>query len=116
VVINKPQKPDYSAPKAYRSIALMECVGKLLEKIVAKRINNDIERFNLLPMTQFGSRPHHSTIDAVATLVHKIQRTRATGHVGALLLFDISGFFDNINLGRAIQILRNKGFPANVCA
>jgi len=40
---------------------------------------------------------------------------RATGHAGALLLFDISGFFDNINPGRAIHILRNKGFPANVC-
>ena len=67
-------------------------------------------------MTQFGSRPHHSTIDAVATLVHKIQGTRATGHAGALLLFDISGFFDNINPGQVVQILRNKGFPANVCA
>jgi len=55
VVINKPQKPDYSVPKAYWPIALMECVGKLLEKIVTKRINADIERFNLLPMTQFGS-------------------------------------------------------------
>jgi hypothetical protein len=72
VVINKPQKPDYSIPKVYRPIALMECVGKLLEKIITKRINANIERFNLLPMTQFGSRPHHSTIDAVATLVHKI--------------------------------------------
>jgi hypothetical protein len=40
---------------------------------------------------------------------------RATGHAGALLLFDISGFFDNINPGRAIHILHNKGFPTNVC-
>jgi hypothetical protein len=82
---------------------------------MAKRINADIERFNLLPMSQFGSRPHHSTIDAMATLVHKIQGMRATGHAGALLLFDISGFFDNINPGQAIQILHNKGFPTNVC-
>jgi hypothetical protein len=72
VIINKPQKPDYSVPKAYRPIALMECIGKLLEKIVAKWINNDIERYHLLPMSQFGSWPHHSTIDAVATLIYKI--------------------------------------------
>jgi Reverse transcriptase (RNA-dependent DNA polymerase) len=93
----------------------MECVRKLLEKIMAKCINNDIEHFHLLPITQFGSRLHHSTIDMVATLVHKIQSTCATGHVGALLLFDISGFFDNINPGHMVQILHNKGFPTNVC-
>jgi hypothetical protein len=51
VVINKPQKPDYSVPKVYQPIALMECIGKLLEKIVAKHINADIECFNLLPMS-----------------------------------------------------------------
>ena len=115
VVINKPQKPDYSVPKAYQPIVLMECIGKLLEKIVAKRINADIERFNLLLMSQFGSRPHHSTINTMATLIYKIQGMRATGHASALLLFDISGFFNNINLGRAIHILCNKGFPTNIC-
>jgi hypothetical protein len=35
--------------------------------------------------------------------------------VGALLLFDISGFFDNINPTRAIQIFRDKGFPSGMC-
>jgi hypothetical protein len=35
--------------------------------------------------------------------------------VGALLLFDISGFFDNINPKQVTQILQNKGFPANIC-
>jgi hypothetical protein len=48
-------------------------------------------------MTQFGSRPHHNTVDAVATLVHRIQATRATNNARALLLFDISGFFDNLD-------------------
>jgi hypothetical protein len=96
-MINKPQKPDYTIPKAYCPIALLECAGKLLEKIIAKCINTDIEQYNLLPMTQFGSRPKHNAIDAVANLVHKIQSTVATSHVGALLLFDISGFFDNVN-------------------
>jgi len=31
------------------------------------------------------------------------------------LLFDISGFFDNINANCAIQIFRDKGFPTNLC-
>ena len=114
VILNKPNKPDYSVPKAYRPIALMECMGKVFERIVAKRVNNDIEAHGLLSMSQFGSRPAHCTVDAVATLVHRIQATRATNNAGALLLFDISGFFDNVNLERVAHILGNLRFPENV--
>ena len=35
--------------------------------------------------------------------------------MGALILFDILGFFDNINPERVAQILRIKGFPENIC-
>jgi hypothetical protein len=76
IILNKPNKPDYSLPKAYQPITLMECMGKVLKQIVAKRINHNIEQFSLLSMSQFGSCPAHSTIDAVATLVHRIQATR----------------------------------------
>jgi hypothetical protein len=36
--------------------------------------------------------------------------------VGALLLFDISGFFDNVNPLCTTEILQNKGFPPSICA
>jgi hypothetical protein len=115
-MINKLQKPDYTIPKAYWPIALLECTGKLLEKIVAKHINADIEHHDLLPMTQFRFQPNHNATDAVASLIHKIQGTIATGHARALLLFDISGFFDNVNPSYATVILWNKGFPPSICA
>jgi hypothetical protein len=115
VMINKPQKLDYTVSKAYHPIALLECTGKLLEKIITKHINANIEQYDLLPMTQFRSRPKRNTINAITSLVHKIQGTIATGHARALLLFDISGFFDNVNLLRATEILWNKGFPPSVC-
>jgi hypothetical protein len=115
VVINKLDKPNYSLPKAYHPISLLECTGKLLEKVIAKWFNWDIEAHHLIPMTQFRSHPHHNVVDAVATLVHHIQATCATGTVGTLLLFDISGFFNNINPARATHTLHNLGFPPNVC-
>ncbi|KAG7443207.1 uncharacterized protein BT62DRAFT_877834, partial [Guyanagaster necrorhizus] len=31
VALRKPNKPDYSNPRAYRLIALPECLGKILE-------------------------------------------------------------------------------------
>ena len=98
VILNKLNKPNYSQAKAYHLISLLECTRKLLEKIIAKRINHNIEAANLLPMTQFGSCPHHMAINAVATLIHHIQATRATDNMGALLLFNILGFFNNINV------------------
>jgi hypothetical protein len=50
------------------------------------------------------------------TLVHQIQATHEANHTGALLLFDISGFFDHINPDCTTQLFRNKGFPPEVCA
>ena len=34
-ILKKPGKPDYSAPKAYRVISLLNCLGKLSERILA---------------------------------------------------------------------------------
>jgi len=40
----------------------------------------------------------HSAPDAALALVHNIQASRRSGHVGVLILFDVQGFFDNINI------------------
>jgi hypothetical protein len=42
VAIPKPDKPDYSLPKAHRPISLLETMSKLLEKAIAKRMQHDI--------------------------------------------------------------------------
>ena len=49
VIIPKPNKSSYSIPKAYCPIQLLECLGKLLEKIVAKRLMFDCSRYDLIP-------------------------------------------------------------------
>jgi hypothetical protein len=72
MILNKPNKLDYSLTKAYHPISLLECTTKLLEKIVAKRVNTDIISSNLLSMSQFGSCLHHNAINAVATLIYCI--------------------------------------------
>jgi hypothetical protein len=54
-VVLKPGKDDYSLPKCYCPVALLECVGKLLEKIVARHLTHDIAALCLIPTTQFGA-------------------------------------------------------------
>ena len=116
VVIPKPNKPDYSLPKAYRPISLLECCGKLLEKIIAKRILSDAHSFDILPPSQFGSRDYHSATDAALCLVHQAQAAVRSQFVASVILFDISGFFDNINIDRIVHIFINLGFDPRLCA
>ncbi|TNY16948.1 hypothetical protein DMC30DRAFT_420285 [Rhodotorula diobovata] len=40
VVLRKPKKPDYSEKKAYRLIAFEQCVAKVLEAVVARRLSH----------------------------------------------------------------------------
>src|SRR5690554_4713026 len=53
-VIPKPKKPDYTAPKAYRPVALLNCLGKTLEKIMARRLGYMAEAHQLLHQDQIG--------------------------------------------------------------
>lgn len=72
VVLRKPGKPDYTIPKAYRLISLLNTLRKLLEAVVAKRISYYAEKHNLLPDTQFRARPGRSTEQALLILVDAI--------------------------------------------
>ena len=115
VPIPKPGKIDYRVAKAYRPISLLECCGKLLERIVSKRVLLDAARFQLFPPRQFGSRDYHTASDTVLSMVHTVQTCVKSGHVAALLLFDIQGFFDNLHVNRLVHIFRILGFALSLC-
>jgi hypothetical protein len=110
VAIPKPDKPDYSLPKAHRPISLLETMSKLLEKVVAKRMQHDIVAHELIHTNQFGGRAHSSCLDAGLTLLHDVQSAHRAGLKAGILLFDVRGFFDNVNHGRMTAILENLGY------
>ncbi|KAI5115165.1 hypothetical protein M0805_000297, partial [Coniferiporia weirii] len=114
VVIPKPNKPDPSLPRAFRPIALLECMGKLLEKIVATRLTFDCGRYNLVPTNQFGGRSCSSTIDAGLSLVHDIQVAHRRKLCVSGLSLDIKGYFDNVNHRRLLRIMILLGFPREI--
>jgi len=115
VPIPKPGKIDYRVAKAYQPISLLECCGKLLERIVLKRVLLDAACFQLFPIRQFGSRDYHTASDAVLSMVHTVQTCVKSGHVAALLLFDIQGFFDNLHVSRLVHIFCILGFAPSLC-
>ena len=109
-VIPKPNRADYTLAKNFRPISLLECLGKLLEKVVAKIIYGDMAKYGLVPTTQFGGRNASSTLDAGLTLLHDIEAAHKSKMRTGLLLFDIQGYFDNINHERLLQVFANLGF------
>jgi len=55
VIIPKPGKPSYSVPKAFRPIALLNTLGKLIEKMLSNRIQHDMIAYNIVQQIQTSS-------------------------------------------------------------
>jgi hypothetical protein len=95
VVLRKPGKPRYNTPKAYRPIALLNTLCKVLTAVVVDLMTFYTERHQLLPANHFGGRPGRTTTDAIHLLVHRIKDTWRKQQVTAVLFLDIEGAFPN---------------------
>ncbi|QRV80507.1 RNA-directed DNA polymerase from mobile element jockey [Ceratobasidium sp. AG-Ba] len=111
VIIRKPGKPDYSNPKAYRPIALLNVISKLLSACVAEELNRIAERWNLLPEHHFGGRQGRTTSDSMHTLSSFIKNAWRNGDVVAGLFLDVSGAFPNASPAMLAHNLRKSGIP-----
>ena len=111
VALRKPKKPDYSNPRAYRLIQLEECLGKVLESVIARRLSHMIHEHKLVPANQFGGRPGSSTVDAALAFTHDIEAAHNHNLVTTSLTLDIKGFFDYVNHNKLTSIMRRKGLP-----
>jgi hypothetical protein len=115
VVIPKPNRADYFAAKNYRPISLLECLSKLLEKAVSKRLLFAIDKYELIPTTQFGTRAFSSTLDTGLMLMHDVQAAMRRKEKVGILLFDIKGFFNHVKRNRLKGIMENLGFSHEYC-
>ncbi|KAF8632119.1 hypothetical protein AX17_004922 [Amanita inopinata Kibby_2008] len=115
-VVPKPHKADTSNPRAYQPIALLKCLGKLVEKLIAQRLTYEAGHGNLIPTNQFGSRDKSSVIDTGLSLTHDIQAAWKNGLSLSFLAIDIKGYFDNVNHDRLIHMLKLLGFAPEIVA
>ena len=108
VVLRKPDKDDYTQPKSYRPIALLNTLGKVLEAIVAGRVAYLADTHQLLPSRHTGGRKLTSTDHAIHLLLQRIHRAWTEGQMASLLLLDVSGAFDNVSRPRLLHNLRKR--------
>ncbi|GAA6025712.1 hypothetical protein JCM10207_008979 [Rhodosporidiobolus poonsookiae] len=114
VVLPKPNKPDYSNPKAYRMIVFARSLAKLLELVVARRLSYLADAHGLLPVSHIGGRRGRSAEDAVACFVDAIKRQWRHGNVVVGMALDVAQAFPSVRVERLVRNLREKGLPEEV--
>ena len=114
VVLCKPGKPRYDTPKAYRPIALLNTLGKVLTSIVAEQLTYYTEKYALLPPLHFGGRPAHTTSDALHYVTHKIKDSWRKKQVTSVLFLDIKGALPNVVNEKLIANMRERKVPTKI--
>ncbi|KAI5754616.1 hypothetical protein M8J77_010061 [Diaphorina citri] len=93
VPILKPGKSRLLS-SSYRPISLLNCLGKLLEKIVNKRLFWTLENKHLLNQFQSGGRLKRSTVDNLVVLENEITKGFAQKEHILTSFLDIQKAFD----------------------
>ena len=114
ILLRKPNKLDYTQVKSYRIISLLNCLGKVAEKVVAELIAEWCELSGSLHQGQMGCRKQRSCIDAVARVMTKTEKAWEKRNIAALLLMDVKGAFDHVNCERLKSRMQGMGLDKNL--
>jgi hypothetical protein len=106
LVIRKPGKDNYTQLKAYRSITLLSCLGKVVQKAVTELLLDVAKRRGLLGDRQFGSRRWRSAIDAAAIMVDRAHADWTKAHITGVLLMDINAAFWSVAKGTLVNLMK----------
>ena len=104
VFIPKPGK-DHTQLKAWRPITLINCIGKLGQKVVAE----ELRKANLLHRHQFSSVTGRSGIDAVFREVTRVQRCLSIKGSAGWGLWDVKGGFQNVREQEVLKRIDKSG-------
>ena len=114
IVLRKPGKPRYDTPKAYRPIALLNTLSKVLTSIIAEQLTFYSEKHQLLPTHHYGGRPARTTTDAMHTLTYKIKDAWRKKKVVSVLFLDIEGAFPNAVNEKLLQNMTRRQVPTKL--
>ncbi|KAF5697000.1 hypothetical protein FGLOB1_13100 [Fusarium globosum] len=110
VMLRKGGKDDYEQPKSWRPVALLPCMGKLLEKIFTHRLKQLAVEHNLLADVQFGT-PGKCTTKALQYLLNNVYYawTDKIRRLATIMGLDITGAYDRVDRVKLMRILQETG-------
>ena len=84
-------------PKAFWPIVLLNTLGKLIEKVIAERLEFTVVSNDFIHPSQLGGLKFKSTIDIGVALTHIVHSGWVKNKTTSILTFDISQFFPSLN-------------------
>ena len=101
-------------PESYRPISLISCLGKLMERILNKRLIWYLESNNILAPSQTGYRSHRSTEDQLMLISQEIENAFQKKERVVSVFFDLSKAFDKVWKEGLLQKMSQLGIRSNM--
>ena len=108
------KKGDSNDIKNYRPISLLSVFSKIIEKTMAKRITDFLEKYHILTNSQHGFRGCLSTETATTDLIQTIYERMDSKEYIMGLFFDLSSAFDTLHIPFVADKLEKLGIRGNV--
>lgn len=89
----------------------LDTVGKLFEKLIARRLTKHIDDTGALKDAQFGFRQRKSTVSAIRKLQDIAKETNQRGDVVGMLTIDVKNAFNSARWVRIREALSNMNVP-----
>jgi hypothetical protein len=110
--LQKPSKPDYSEPRAWRPIIFLSTLGKVIKILLACWLSILAEQENLLLDSQIGNRKNRSVETALNLLVDQIYTAwNKDNQIVSVFFLDIARVFDTVNYLQLLDNLWRKKVP-----
>lgn len=93
----------------YRPISLLSVISKILEKIVHDRVNNFLDKHNIIFQGQYGFRKGRSTTDAILDLVGNVLDGFNKKMQTAAIFLDMTKAFDSIKHETLLKKMEDYG-------
>ena len=93
----------------YRPVSLLSNIGKLIEKLLYKRLYSFLDQSKCLFGSQFGFRPHHSTNHALISITEHIRSALDKNNFTCGVFLDFQRCPDTVNHGILLSKLSCYG-------
>ena len=113
-IIMIPKGEKSNDPEKYRPISLTSCLGKLVERLIKKRLYEFLESKDLLVKQQSGFRNKKGAADNLIFFTQKISETLNKGKKACGIFFDISKAFDKVWHNGLIHKLIKLNVPSYI--
>ena len=112
-MIPKPNKPKDN-PASYQPISLLNCMGKLFEKIIANRIQEYIENNNIINPWQRAYQPHKEANEHIMIINKYMKKVKDNKKLAAPLLMDVEKAFDVVWHNSLLKKLHERELPSDI--